>query len=227
MMFGGQIGKIKSLFSFDGIWMLIKAFCGKVFYALSSSFLLVLIPILAIFYGIIRNLKNRNLFAYLIQNRILIVLFMLLSWIMMMLIGSIYMLDYAGRLDFLIYGRYFEFTISPLIFVAFMYLIINKKVSVKVGIVVSAIGYILLTYCINHIIDYSWSTSNIFISCPGIADLLLLNDFGTESLWLVSLRGIIMFFVIVFGAYVWPKIKMYTFIGISVFLCMIWIYAIK
>lgn len=117
--FSGQTHKIKALFSMKGITNFLLSLSGKYYYFCVST---VLIGALALFYLIkksilvIWSLKS-------IEWSSFIYLFMTLSFLAMISITVIFtMNDYTQeeiitRIDLIFYGRYYEFTLGPLLLV--------------------------------------------------------------------------------------------------------------
>lgn len=193
--FSGQVGKLSFLFSISGIWMFIKAFAGKVFYALSATYLMGGVVLIVCGYGIYDAIKEKKW----LDSYMIFYMFLILNAAAMMAVGSIFMINYYGRVDLLIYGRYFEFTLGPLFFVGIMNVKKHanlKKILLWVGILVSAV-YLIIALLINYIIDYSASTSNLFVNCSGIARVFYENDFGYGSVLFCALIKIIIFIVLV------------------------------
>jgi len=193
----GQLGKIKYLFSLGGCLSFCTALLGKIFYAFSASFLIIGIVLIAFVKKIYLAKKEkkeedqRNIFSMIDA----LLLFLILSTFFMMVIGSISMIDYSGRFDLLTYGRYFEFTLSPLILVSLKYLY-NVGIGNIKGILFLIVGYLSTALFINQIQDYSLSKSNMFIVNTGIVSTLIKLGYHEGSFLFLAVRGVLVFIVV-------------------------------
>ncbi len=193
--FSGQVSKLNFLFSVSGIWMFIKAFVGKIFYALSATYLMAGITLFVCgcsIYNLIREKKWPD-------NFVILNIFLILNTAAMMAVGSIFMINYYGRMDLLIYGRYFEFTLSPLFFIGIINIKRNvdeKKTLLWAGIIVSGI-YFVIAMLIHYIIDYNATTTNFFMNCSGVARIFYENSFDYGSVLICALIKIAIFAVLI------------------------------
>lgn len=127
--YSGQIDKVLSLFSsWDFFISVIKGFCAKLFYLCCASGLLVLWGVFLTFYKL-KNFKNES------PVHLIIGIFCILSTIFMEGISALYF-NRTTRLDAVIYGRYAEFTIGPLMLfgLCFLYKKIGTLKSLILGI---------------------------------------------------------------------------------------------
>ncbi len=118
--YSGQVSKIQMLFSLSGIKLFLKGILGKLYYMGASSFGLVYFGILFLFIEVkngILKLKNRVE----ADHRFLFALFNLLVVAGIAAIATIQLLD-NKRTDTLIYGRYSEFIMLPLILLGVYYI---------------------------------------------------------------------------------------------------------
>lgn len=193
--FSGQTQKIKYFFSIEGITSFLKAFCGKIFYASSCSNLLVGLSIYLTFKQIV--LSRKFIFKReKLDNSLVILMYLSANMLIMMAIGSIYMIDYSGRFDLLIYGRYFEYTISPMILIAYFYLFKNERKNIVLYNTIIWI-YIVISVFINSIINYQEPMTHIFLNCSGIAIHYLNSANGEKWILTVTIFSIIYFLIIV------------------------------
>lgn len=188
--FSGQVSKIQYILSFHGLWMFIKAYVGKIFYALSSTNLLVGISVILIFVKIIEVVKKRINKKKKIDNQTIMLLYILLNAVAMMAIGSIFMIDYYARFDLIIYGRYFDFTMGPLMLVALLFIVFGTKKTVYYCVPILVGGYIIITILINQVLIYQTNFSNMFINCPGIADTMIFFGYKADTLFLVAIKAV-------------------------------------
>ena len=109
--FGGQVGKIAQLFSIEGIKNFLDSILGKIYYLTAATFFVW------IFFGLY-CLKQVKLHSFKVENRnTYIFAFLLLSLCGTLAISSLYMSGSTGtgRIDTLVYGRYNEFIIGPIL----------------------------------------------------------------------------------------------------------------
>lgn len=184
--FSGQQDKIAQLFSVQGIWKFIKGYFGKIYYACSSTFLLAPIALIAILRTIVRDWNEKRL-----SKKLIIQTFLFFSLGIMMAIDTVFMIEYNSRFDTLCYGRYFDFTVGPLIVMGILY-IYDSKLHWKeiLGVI---LGYAGLSIAVNMIMNYEGDISVFFLSCPGIADIPRMMEYSRNCLLVVSFRSIIIF----------------------------------
>lgn len=111
--YSGQMNKLMLLFTGkNGIVRLLMHVCGKFFYLIVASCSLIFWGILSECHMIFT--KNRNRMSP-------VHLYILLSLLGTVAIVSIYMIN-GGRIDCVVYGRYIDFLVGPLILTGLMYL---------------------------------------------------------------------------------------------------------
>lgn len=204
--FGGQHDKIMQLFSIQGIWKFIKGYFGKIYYACSGTFLLAPIALVAVLRTIVKDWKEKRLSEALIFQ-----IFLFFSLGIMMAIDTVFMIEYNGRFDTLCYGRYFDFTVGPLIVVALLYLYESKLCRKEIAAVIA--GYIGLSLAVNSIMNYEGNISVFFLSCPGIADIPRMMDYRENCLLVVSARCILIFLLFLVLYFTLQKKKKNILIG--------------
>lgn len=124
--FSGQVSKIQLLLSAQGIKLLFRSIIGKFYYLLSASFLIIAWALVWIWEQIRVFLKwNYRKHASSVQVRL--AFFFMLTFIFTMGISGIATIGESQRLDILIYGRYNEFIIGPLLLVGCCYLLNERK----------------------------------------------------------------------------------------------------
>ncbi len=112
--YNGQIGKIIRIFTeFDSMKSFIVEFVGKFFYLFVASGFVIYWGIRKCICEIIQGVKERRIRV--------IYLFLLMSLIFTIGIGAVFFLD-GGRLDIILYGRYTEFVVGPLLTLGFIHL---------------------------------------------------------------------------------------------------------
>jgi hypothetical protein len=110
--FSGQTGKIKSLFSIEGIKNFLVSVIGKTYYLCVSSFLLILWAVYYLIHSIGQMIRKRTEKKNEGWKEELMV-FLTLTLVFTMGVSSLFMIDIT-RQDTLIYGRYNEYICAPL-----------------------------------------------------------------------------------------------------------------
>lgn len=217
--FAGQTSKLESLLSIQGLWMFVKSFAGKIYYLLSTSYLLAGI---AGGLGLVctgNAIRNRIKEKKEINEGTILLVFLVLNTLIMIAISSLTMMEYYGRFDMLFYGRYFEFTISPLILISLIYLL-GENNKHKIRIILGTIfSYIVVSCAMEYIIDYSRSASNTFINCVGMASVLIRREYKKFSLIYIALKTVVIGLCLIAMSYVKGKAKKGVRIfGLSMFI---------
>lgn len=154
--YSGQTSKIKAiLFTIDGMRRLLQSMAGKLFYIGISTFLIGFVGLWTLF-------KSLWSFAYCFikshfkswKTSNYIYAYILLSFAAIYMISAISMYNNSGRLDLLIYGRYMEMAIGPVIAVGLIE-ILERKVEEKE--IVVGIGLLLL---LSFAVDQGLISSN-------------------------------------------------------------------
>lgn len=118
----GQLNKIIDLTkNFKGIFKVIRGFFSRYFYLIISTGSVI-------FYGFLQIIRKMLKLHWKISN-IYVEIYLVLCLFVTVLISSIYFYK-AERLDTVLYGRYSEFTIAPIMILGFVLLknmIFNKK----------------------------------------------------------------------------------------------------
>ena len=118
--YSGQIENIKYLFgSLEGFKCLLKSICGKLFYLGTATFMVALTcawdTLLQTIYCCKQFFTEKNFDNKFFQN--MSGFFLFLSFGGTFLINSISMNNADARLDVLVYGRYMEFAIGPVLLI--------------------------------------------------------------------------------------------------------------
>lgn len=138
--YSGQARKLKYILTSEGIISLVKSICGKIWYLASSTLLLVFWFIVIC----IKNVRFKNFFLSKKQELLPFILFFLcLSLLATLGISSIFMVK-PNRIDQLIYGRYNEFILGPILGIALCWLIQQNRYLFKESGILYGI-YLLLS----------------------------------------------------------------------------------
>ncbi len=130
--YSGQTGKIKFLFSAAGIKFFIMEFSGQLFYLGAASFLTVYIAAYVAgreAFGFIKHFKERYIDKIPTDeysHTKLFMLFLLLSCAATILISVVFLI-YPNRWDHLVYGRYNEMLIAPMMLIGLLELFSKGK----------------------------------------------------------------------------------------------------
>lgn len=149
--YSGQVSKVSDIFhSIKGFSLLIQSILGKLFYFGLSTFLVGFVALFLLvkqsLFGGIEFLKSK---LKIIDDRTMIALYLFLSFTATFMIAAISMYQPYGRLDLLLYGRYMEFAIGPLLLIGVI-AVIQKKVNIRFYII-SIISLILVAIMVNSI----------------------------------------------------------------------------
>ena len=157
--YAGQITKIIAIIQSPKlIWNLIRGIIGKYYYLVISTGSIVT-------FGIIKIIKEIKM-TFIDKKQIHVVyLFMLLSLFILMTTSSVFFIT-AERFDTVLYGRYSEFSMSPL-FICGMIAFIKKDFSLK-DIIIN-IGILLIAYFFTK--EFLSGTKNYIFPCTINASL--------------------------------------------------------
>ncbi|MGN0390931.1 MAG: hypothetical protein ACI4L2_08960 [Wujia sp.] len=184
--FGGQVSKIKQLFTMDGIIKFIVGFLGKIYYACSSTFFLFFIFLVWMIREIVQSKKEKK-----ITRNGEFFLFVFLATIVTIAISVVFLLDYSARFDLLVYGRYFEFALSPIIVLGMLRLVnADHKSAIYEWMY---IAYIFLAFVVYKFIPYEASKNLVFFMCTGIANTLFEYNY---EFYIVTTQTFLTFFAI-------------------------------
>lgn len=174
--YAGQLGKVKTIFTINGLKNLICSAIGKLSYILFASLFLVVWGILGCSKKIFSGVFSDNMYAG-------FYCFLVLSFAAMLGISSIAMIEPA-RIDTLIYGRYLEWAIGPLLLcgiVTFKEDFKKKKMLWMIGI-----GILLLTISV-IILQHTGVVSFFTTSVPAFS---FYNYNGEHQYYFLFFAGI-------------------------------------
>lgn len=149
--YSGQVSKVGDIVhSLKGFMLLIQSVLGKLFYLGLSTFLIGFVSLFLLakqsLFGGIAFLKSK---LKRMDDRTMIALYLFLSYMATFMIAAISMYQPYGRLDLLLYGRYMEFAIGPLLLIGIV-AVIQKKVKLHFYII-SIICLILTAIMVNTV----------------------------------------------------------------------------
>lgn len=205
----GQLGKIQFLFTKDGIKTFFEGVCGKLFYAINSTFLLSAIPIYVIFDSLkkcIKKCKKKERIAF--RNIDLIITFLLTSTLLELLIDALYMIHYTNRFDLLTYGRYFEYTLTPLILIGIYVIIYYGKQIMRYILILNTFNLLLAIYT-NQLQNYNIAKTHVHMNISSFYEEFNMCSFAENSLLAIGLKSV--FILIIFALFIYfDKIQNHT-----------------
>lgn len=210
--YGGQVGKIKSVFQEDGLRNLLFSLLGKIFYLGSATFLLYYYYIYFTMDKIKRKLTGLEEKTF---KGTSVHFFLILIIIFSLGISAIYMIE-GKRIDTLLYGRYNEYILGPIILFALYKLIENCNI--KLYCLVLSVHLILGMLVANYIENSSLerlNTSNVM----GIYRFMITsNSYNLKTNYILFVTAIValLSFVIYFSLHFYVnsrnKILLITFL---------------
>lgn len=158
--YSGQFSQMGTMFgSFEGIRLLLISILGKLYYLGVATFLTAWISLIIIgkqaimgSLGLLRCRFKKT------DDQTLIHIYLFMSFCATFLISAIAMYRPEGRLDLLIYGRYMEFAIGPLLLIG-LEIIFCNHIKLK-SIFTSIVLLVLLTGLVNHV--YNGLETNVY-----------------------------------------------------------------
>ena len=220
----GEASKlIYILTTFDGFYNFILSLIGKFYYFSAGTFMLI--P-----FGIVKCVQA--LFKYIKKemdcDQMTGMLFLCLNFMAAYMVDAISMsYGFDSRTDILIYGRYMEHTMGPMIMLGILYL----YESVNINVLLTTMGMTsLATIVAERTIGYRASNSHVFFSCTAIADLFEsgYNSSG-EPLYQALFRCCVVF-VILFLALYFKKATNTIYNIALICICIFWVsigYAVR
>lgn len=188
---GGIINKINYTTTYDGMKKLSVALVGKAYYVLVASYGLAIIPFAVLFKVIYKGEKKEKPNAF--EQ---FVLFCIVLCAGMVLIDGIYMIDIETRFDLLVYGRYIENTIPPLMILGMLILLNDLSNISNHYLLGSYAGSLLISQITEKYQDYSLTTSNVFINMTPLAAFFI-RDGYVEGTYIRVTSWILICFTIV------------------------------
>ncbi len=133
----------------QGLKML-ESLGGKAFYLALGSALTLPLAVICVCRTLISNIRQKHLFDGYAVSKLWCCLALALQWGICALAAN----DWVGRKDLLVYGRYMENAIGPVLLLGIMYVVMeNRQLVQKVLIITFAaciIGFYPVYYCVAH-----------------------------------------------------------------------------
>lgn len=207
--FGGQLGKIAYLFTFEGIRQLIINVSGKILYMGAAS--------MGVFYywilwcidriaKMIKRLKNNEEVGW----ECFLAVFLFLAVFAEIAIASVYSIKNAD-LDWIVYGRYSEFVL-PVVMIVGMSWFYNRKVKVTVTLLAWCLHTVFSMVCLVSFIDAPRQSIRGYMSV-GLS-LLLKQDEVIPAIYLIGAwcLGTILIFAWSLCLHISRKNRAYTWV---------------
>ena len=157
--YSGQIGKLQMLLSFEGVWQIIKNCFGELFYISVSSYCIVPLGIIVSIRKAFVLLKEEKKTKIHSCNFYLFC-FLILSFIGAVLLSAIFIFE-PTRIDMVVYGRYIDYLIGPLMLIGLGQIVDNSRFMKNILIVVCA-NIVLALFLQRELIKFSVDTYNAF-----------------------------------------------------------------
>lgn len=191
--FYSQIEKVKKMFTIDGFINIIRIFAGQFFYLGASSCLLCYFGI----YEIVRRIGP--MLGNIIKNKTLnnddnVYAFLLLALFSSIAISVVFMSN-PNRIDQLVYGRYTEMILGPIILVGFLNFLGKDKIPVKDFIFV-LISFIFLTIITNLILTvFGFNSYNSICAIGLIVKPNVSNNYNVYISAFISIAECILIYI--------------------------------
>lgn len=133
---------------FSDFKLLLISLGGKLTYILLGTCLVISLSLVDIIEKTIRFIKTKEMGA----NYLITEYWCLFSAVVMWGLGSVQMMNWEERKDIIVYSRYFENTLGPILFLSIMGLMykqIHNKIWCILSGIVATVGLIISCHCIN------------------------------------------------------------------------------
>jgi hypothetical protein len=155
--YSGQISKINQIFSGNGFLKVLKSFIGKFFYLGVASFLFFYIGVYELIANIWKvftvSVRNKNYNELNSDDRFYLYIFLLVSATLTTIISTVFFINPIG-IDEIVYGRYNEIILGPLILLGFVNFMKNEKNTNNLSLII-LIGFTILTVITDIILKKS------------------------------------------------------------------------
>lgn len=182
--YAGQVRKVEALFSVEGIRNFIISALGKIFYILSSTYLVAGIAMCKIMKDLYACIKEKKFSNDGTEKG-----FIFVTVILAIAIASIGLVDFSTRYDHLIYGRYNEFIVGALIVIGLITLFKTEKFDVKMHLLVGFF-YLMCGFVVNMAIPGEDVPDATNASSTGIYDILNLSG---KNIGAVVIKTLVMY----------------------------------
>lgn len=195
--FSGQIKKIRDLFTFNGFINFIRIYASQLFYIGTASFLMVFLAMYEIAIKLTSSFKDlyytRKLNIIDKNEKIFLYMFLIIAFCFTTFISALFMTE-PSRIDHIVYGRYNEMLIGPIILIGFMNLI-SDKAKIRNIIYIITI-YLFLTVITNLVLTIYGIESNNFINASGLyVKPTIANSYNVFTSSIISIIGFMCIYI--------------------------------
>lgn len=208
----GQVDKIQSLLSIEGIKQFLFNFVGRIWYLGNTTFFIFYIGVVSCIRKIIRKVIERN-------EIVILFLYIFTSILSIIAISSLFMIYLQnGRKDILIYGRYSDFVLAPILAIG-MIEFIRGMVKIKY-IFIFGIFHLICAISVRAIeLAYNMS-SCLDVAIPGFYYWFYKNDFSNDSYISASMITVS---IVLLSNFILTKKRLLADIFIGCLICIFWI----
>ncbi len=173
---------LSSLVSFYGCLTLLISFCGKIFYSFVATYGFILVGGYSCLYFAMKYIKDKE------QNyRATWYMYIFLNYLASIGVSSLAMRGgYELRSDFLLYGRYSEYTYGPILLVGLLYLYKFKRNESKKLFCGMIIILVLCLICIRNTFNDA-PNSHFWVMCSAMGDIRAVPDISNKEVVLVTM----------------------------------------
>ena len=210
--FAGQAGKLRSLKAFRGMADFLAELTGQLWYLCSTTFLLLFFAVIYLIKDIVqRFLKRKNEKDFGIFQ-----IYLLLSFFMTLAISVVGTMQ-SRRTDALVYGRYIEFVILPVL-VFGIFSIIHGEIRIKTISFITAV-YLFLAILVNYIYQIRNYSGIVYPTVTGIYNFIWENyDNFVFPCTVFTITVEVLFIILCY-----KKRKLYQTVLALILVCTIWL----
>ena len=196
--FAGQIVKVRNLFTSDGLKNFINIFISQFFYLGASSFLLCYVGLYEMVICFRQNIigydKGVVLNKIINNEKIHLFFFLFLSLFSTLIISAIFMIN-PNRIDHVIYGRYVEMILGPIILVGFLNFIEKDRIKVN-HLALIIICFLLFTIITNLVLTlFNFSSYSLVCASSLIVRPEVSNNYNVyTSAFVASIGCLLIYF---------------------------------
>lgn len=163
--FSGQVSKLQKLLSMDGIKKFVIGVLGKIYYTQEASFCMAFIGIISAIKDVVNGIRCKK-----INCVTAIKICIVIDYISLVVINTIFMIDYDSRYDCLVYGRYTYISNGLLILIALIFLLDqNEKYKSKIlTLVLSVLIYAFCTFVVFISLSEIDGMGNAWLQAPNV-----------------------------------------------------------
>ncbi len=218
----GQVKKIEKIFSIEGLVDFFYEVCGQAFYLIVSTCFLVFGFLFEGGKRIVQILKSLMKKKKIVCGKYgVVVIFVFIAFVATFLISTISTAGLTNRGDTLLYGRYNEFLIGPVLLIG-LHAFYTAKQKWQTFAVVTGIG-VCIAYVVNHVFANHYFSAFYCTNCVGVATSFSESAYynaGTYSAFVKVMLAVFLVLLLISSRFA-DKI-MYVLGGVCI-LTMLWI----